>query len=315
METVTDEVLEEGAIKAPSTKKLKQQLGSKIVTIKQVEGKFTILPIEGPFRDEVVKKAGCEWKKGTRDVIRGLNNEEEKKYLPDILGISPNHQDWNSTVLEFWNNFNLIVPADKPLEIEVGMKEDVNGNIVPIDVNGYMKYNWARVHSQVAFTEEDLRSKSMFTFYVEDLSAIKDKEIALHNKKKRADAEYVKLVSVNTKDSKIKIDQIVRVISGKKNEFINTHSMQQEEKEIYIDQFKNENPGAFLKIVNDPTINKQALIYMALNVGLMTIEGSSYFMGDQRVGQNMAETIAWFSDKANSEAVSKFVERLKELSK
>ena len=312
METTVDEVVEEG-VNAPSLNK--QRLGSRKVTIKQVEGKFTMLPLQGPFRDEVVKRAGSEWKRGTRDVIRALSSDEEVKYLPSILGISPNHQDWNTKVLEFWNNFTLEVRADKPLEIEAGMRKDHDGNIVPIDIEGYMKYNWAKVHSQVAFTEEDLKSKSMFTFYVEDLSKIKDEQVALHNLKKKADLEYVKLVGVDTKENKIKIDQIVRVISGRKEEFISTTNLDQEEKEMYIDRFKNDRPSEFIEIVNDSTISKQAIIYMALNVGLMTIEGSSYFMEDQRIGQNMLETIAWFSDKANSEAVAKFVERLKELSK
>ena len=42
----------------------------------------------------------------------GLNREESVRYLPEIIGISADSNDWNLRVKEYWSNINEKVPAD-----------------------------------------------------------------------------------------------------------------------------------------------------------------------------------------------------------
>ena len=82
------------------------KVGSRKVNIKLVP-KFSILPSEPAakfIRDEVTKKIGSTWKRGTRDILRAIEGVEESYYLPDLMGIRVDSEQWNGKSREFWAN-------------------------------------------------------------------------------------------------------------------------------------------------------------------------------------------------------------------
>lgn len=44
--------------------------------------------------------------------LRGLTAEEERLYLPEIIGMSPSDVEWRRSVTEYWHNISVAVPAD-----------------------------------------------------------------------------------------------------------------------------------------------------------------------------------------------------------
>jgi len=44
--------------------------------------------------------------------LRGMSHLEEIKYLPDVIGISPQDNEWRMRAQEYWNNISVIVPSD-----------------------------------------------------------------------------------------------------------------------------------------------------------------------------------------------------------
>lgn len=300
--------------KTSSVASYDERIGSRKVRIKQVSH-FSILPVDKEIRSEVVKKIGSTFRKGTQDIIRGLNTKEEQKYLPSVLGVSPSSNEWNERTKTYWADFSIEVPpSETGVEIEIGMKEE-EGELVPIDLDGYMKYNFCKQNKKVAVTKEELSNKFIYTFYIEDLSEIKKEEEKAYVFRKQADREFVKIVNSSTDEAKSKIDHILRIAGGDNFKGINILSMSEIDKEIAFEKLKDTNTKLFLELVNDPNLKTKALLYRALSVNEITLEGSTYFMADMKIGASEKETIGWLDDPAQSANRSKLIERINALSK
>lgn len=289
-------------------------LGSRKVRIKHVE-KFSILPKDPAIRLEVVKNIGSMYKKGTRDVIRGLSKEEEKEYLPSILGVQPTSEQWNDKVLNYWLDFVIKVPAgEKGVELEAGLERDSKGKIHPIDLDGYMKYNFCKENRNVAVSKEELENKAIKTFYIEDLSEVKREQLAKSKIIKDIEMKFVKLIHSTSPEERVKIDYILRIAGGEnqKGMYVSP-KMDDDEKELELRKLRDEAPSVFSRLINDPHLQTRALLQRALSAREVTMEGSSYYMADIRIGTSELDAIGWLEDNANSSHKSKLIARLKAL--
>lgn len=303
----------EAAVKSPVAKSLSSsipvpsgfRLGSHLVILKQVKG-FSMLPKEGNIRDEVVKKVGSTFKKGTNDIIRGLSKAEEKEYLPAIIGINNTANEWEQTVRNYWANFTVSVPAVKGREMQIGFKE-VNGKAVPIDIQGYMEYKFCVEHGRVAVTPEELENVDVYTFYIEDLAAVKDKEREQYSILKKANTEFVKITAGDNPQQRAKVEHILTVLA--KDGAVTF--MDPLDQEVELKKIVERRPQEFINLVEDPNLIDKALLQKLLHNQKVTIEGSSYFVADQRIGANYAEAVGWLADPNNSGMKSKLLEQLK----
>ena len=146
------------------------QLGSRKVKVIHFQ-KSNFLP-KGPeakqIRDEVIKKISPGWKKGTKDVNRGLTREEELLYLPSLIGVKPEAPDWENKTKLFWFDLSIPIPA-QGIEFEAGFKLKPNGiDAEPIDIIGYIYYNVARTHSRVANEDDD--NPAQYDFRIIDVA-------------------------------------------------------------------------------------------------------------------------------------------------
>lgn len=283
-------------------------LGSRLVELGQVKGSFSLLPTDKSIRDEVIKKIGSQWRKGgTKDIIRGLSPDEEREYLPNIIGINPSSNEWNGAVKDYWANFTLEIPASENIILEVGF-EKVSGKITPINIDNYIKYNFCLEHSRVATSEEQLENISTFSFYIKDRNKVKKENEIKHLITKKAELFYVKLTSSTTKESASKIEELIRVLSIEaKEDYVDVFKLSTIEKEVKLKEYRDKDPQKFINLCEDPTLSDQAVISKGLATGLISIEGESYFMGELRIGSTRKEAIGWFSNPANSEQKMKFL--------
>lgn len=278
------------------------RIGSHIVVLNQVE-QFSILPKEEAIRGEVIKRIGSQFKYGTHDIIRGLSVEEEERFLPNIIGIQPNSENWDQAVKAYWADYTINVTTTG-LELEIGFKEDGK---TPLNLKHYMDYKFCVENSNVAVTDEELDNKDIKSFFIIDYSKLQDEKLAKNRLLKEADKEFVLLTSDDTSESRTKVTHILTVLSG----YGDTMGLSYEMREMKLRELKEENPQRFLEVVKDKNIADHALLQKALSVGEVTLEGETYFLQDMRMGSGKREAIGWLQDNNNSSIRSKLVEKLK----
>jgi hypothetical protein len=196
----------------------KVRIGSRIVRIEQTK-QFSLLPTDPKaqqIRDEVVKRISCQFKRGSKDVIRGLSYEEELKYLPRILGLKPDHDTWETRVKDFWLNFNISIQAGMPVELEAGFrfKYGSTTEAEPIDIDGYMKYNFAKENSNVGDADNDLTHLS---FKMIDTAEQRVRDEEVFSARKVTDRLFNQIIADSDKfpDVRLKIDWILETYGGK----------------------------------------------------------------------------------------------------
>lgn len=281
------------------------KLGSRKVTIKLVN-KFSILPKDAAakfIRDEVTKKIGCTWKAGTRDTIRGLSREEEIFYLPRILGVRVESDQWNDKVLQHWANFTIEVPNDENgIELEAGFKETITANgktVEPINLEDYMRFNWCKEHSSVATEPEQLDNMFLYTYYMVDKQKeelIKEQEFLL---RQEVDKMFIKLVQSTDTGAILKIDWILETAGGSNGTGINTTGLTKIQKQMELEEIKKKNLSRFKEILLDEHLPVKALIRSALNAGVLIQEGNSFFMDSKVIGSSLMQAVGYLSSPAN----------------
>lgn len=317
-QTITNEVVEQ-IIRSPSLNEgdyfgRKVRIGSRKIQLITIKSKFSLLPKEPnaqTLRDEVIKKVGSQWKSGTRDIIRGLTQEEELKYLPSILGIKPTSDDWDSKILEWWANFSIEVPGtEKGIEFEAGFQKSNKGETEPISLDGYMKYNFCKANSDVANEEEDnLITK---TFQLIDKAKVQIEAEQLFTIRKTVDREFLIIVRSTDLNIRRKIDWILEIHGGPDGIGMNISGLTDVQKEMALEEFKDKNLSKFGEIINDSSLETKALIQRATSVGQLSLEGNTYFFGNKSLG-NFKQTVAYYTDSNNQKDRLILVARLKEL--
>lgn len=297
-------------------------LGSRQVVIKQVS-KFSMLPKDPgakAIRDEVIKKIGSQWKKGSKDIIRGLSTEEEGMYLPGILGTQPKANEWHDKVRTYWADFVIEVPVEGGVELEVGFKakegsNDLNNNAEPIKLADYMKYNFAKANSSVAVTDEQLDNMPIYEFFVVDKSKEKMKLLATHKLGKTVNVEYYKLISAAASGdsaANVKMEAIIELKGGQRENGINIESLiTQEEKELELEKIKDRDLAAFEKMLKDPNLQSKGIIKKAVTRGIIEIQGNSYYYMDKSIGSTLLEAVSWLENPNNATTKMKLLDQIK----
>lgn len=293
-------------------------LGSRKVVIKLVP-KFSILPKDPNaqfIRDEVTKKIGSTWKAGTKDIIRGLSAREAEFYLPAILGVRKESEQWNEKVKEYWANFVIEIPNDtKGVELEVGFKltslNIPDSNVEPINLEDYIKFQFAKEHSSVATTPEQLDNMFIHTYYVIDKGLEIEKEQAAYQGRRLANKLFNTLIESKDEAAKNKIDWILETVGGPKQLGINVDNLSSAQKELELEKTMNQDLSRFIEIVEDKHLATKALLRKAIGYGLILQDGNSYFIENKVIGSSQKEAIGYLENTANQKDKLLIIERLK----
>lgn len=297
------------------------RLGSRIVEIHQVP-KFSLLP-KGPeartIRSEQIKKIGSQWKKGTRDIIRGLSDEEELVYMPKLLGVQTTSDNYNDVVKNYWLDFGIEVPpsdlTELGVEIEVGFKEFPigSGKAVPISLDGYMKYNFCQASSDVATTDVQLDNPFLFTFFIVDKARRVMDEEGKFERMKGINRLFSQLVASDDQDTRNKIQWILETEGGEDGVGINVSNFSPLQREMELEKFKNAKPTRFEELIKDPNLEVKALIRKAVEVSVLVQEGNSFFLDSKVIGSTLLDAVGYLSNPANQTDKLIIIERLKTL--
>lgn len=285
------------------------RLGSRVVAIFQ-RPKFSLLPKGSEaktIRAEQIKKIGSQWKRGTRDIIRGLSEEEENFYLPKMLGIPANSEKFNEKVLEHWVNFSIEVPPveaiEDGIEIEAGFEliPGSGNKAKPISLDGYMKYNFCLANGEVATLPEELDNPALFAFVLVDKAKAQVDKEARFQSMKSVNRLFSQLINSDAPSDKDKIQWILETEAGEDGVGISVVKMTSTQREIELEKFKNDKPERFIDLIKDPNLEVKAMIRKAIEVGALTQEGNSIFLDNKTIGQNLKDAVGYLNNPANQQ--------------
>jgi len=222
--------------------------------------------------------------------LSGLTFEEEKKHLPNVLGIDPQNQGWNKAVREYWANISKSVPNDEVgLKLEIGIGE----NKLPINIHDWIIWKYCLVYGRVANDISTVNNSPKIRFYLYS----KDEEVntkhLMLKVKKKAFNEMIKLL-----ENESKIDMVLRLFG------IDADKLSLKEKELAIDTYATDEQYVhkFVEITTDKSLEIKGFIEDCIfKQKLKRIPNTQTIMyEDSVVGNTMEEAVAYFNNQKNT---------------
>lgn len=295
----------------------------KEVYIKRVLDNNAFMERNSDSYSDVNKKIGASFK--NQDTLRGLNLLEEKRFLPDIIGVSPTEQGWTKAAGDYWKNISKKVPLEG-LKLEVGViyetkeqydadrqaKTDHNNtrlNIqaVPINLNDYILWRYCLVYSKVANDETLIKKSPNIEFFLYS----KEKEISTKKAIVNLTKEARMLLYKNLGDREW-VDWVLRVLISRDNDpmkkvsIVTLDSLDQDEKDILLSEYVDKTPSEFKAIAEDKQLQIKSFIETCVAAGKLeriantqsiTFEGST-------IGNTLEQTAAFLTDPKNNNILS-----------
>lgn len=231
--------------------------------------------------------------------LRGVDEEEEKTLLSEYLGVSQDDRDFSKIARNFWADLRVEIPSDgKVLNVTVH-------NDKPVNIYDYLVYKWAVRHKYVGKDREDMLSSPHKMFYVYD----PDVELRHQNQKvklkRKAYEQFIKMSEDNNK-----LDLVITVITDS-----NPDDMNLEQKQNYVDQLIESDPGKFVSVITDKNLELKALISELVSLNIINKMSNQYWWIDEKIGDDIEEAVLYFKDKKNSETINRLKAKLQEANK
>lgn len=253
----------------------------------------------------------------TRAIIKGLSTLQERYFCADLINKTPKDPGFEQDLIMFWAEFTVDVPKQVTLDASYEVREVIIDNRtesieIPVNLYDYMKANFAKQSTRVAFTAEQKLNSDLYDFTLEDLSVVE------RNKKDRfkagmaaTSAKVALFNSVSTSDH-AKIDWLLDVMK-KPNELFYKASF--EDKCIRLDELIIEKPEVFMAYVNSESLEAEALLYRLIQLNVVTKEGQAIFFGDTLMGSTQKEALAFLQDQTKTGFVSKMKAQIADILK
>jgi len=285
-----------------------------------------------------------------KSALKGVTVEEEQKYLPSILGLTPKSENWNKASNNYWANFGMDVPADdEGYKMEAGLwyesEEDAKlgeaearaeakkvidarargVNYVekftvrsqlgtPIDLDDYLMWRYCLVYSGVANVPEDADKSPRIKFYLYSKTRdIAVKTVALESRKK-AFSKYLEVINnPSTKNALLYLFKKDIEAHNKNNPTDQISVSTPVEKDLALETLAINSPDRFLAVTTDPMMLKRAFIERAIDAGeLRRLNNTDiiYYGDNTKIGNNTLEAINFLSEAANSEIMNTIKARI-----
>lgn len=284
------------------------------------------LPIEGDFIDESIIKIGASWRE--KSVLRGLEAEEESRWLPKIIGTQVTSPNWEAEAANYWKNISRVVPLTNKdgsggLELEVGLRyksqEDydtdqnapreegavINPKGEPISMADYILWRYCLRYSRVANSIEDINKSPKIEMYLFSREKdIKDKKASFELRKKASQLLYKRL---NERDW---VDHILRLLIVQDGEAKVTikdlSTITDDEKDIMMDNYANKNPGLFLSLGEDRNLELKSFVEICIALGLLhrIANTNSVSMDGNTIGNTMDEVVTFLRNPENQHSLA-----------
>lgn len=279
-----------------------------------------------PFRNadnETLNKIGSSYAAGGQDVLRGLNHEEEIKYLSSIIGINPKSEHWDKATKEYWANISKAIPAPEKdgtggLKLEVGRiyfsqeDEDYDSKTTdeslkrgkPINVSDFILWRYCLVYNRVANSIEHINKSPKIDFYLfSKQEEIATKRSAFALQKEANQLFYSKMGERDW------IDWVLRlfIVSDKKpNLFIkDLDKVSNDEKDMELKAYVDKYPERFITIGKDKSLEIKAFIELAIVKNCLNRipNTDTIQMGDVTIGNTISEAVGYLTNPKNAKSL------------
>jgi hypothetical protein len=247
--------------------------------------------------DDAITRISSVYKFGAP--LRGLEPEEEKKLLPMVSNLDPEASTWRHDANRFWAEVSIKVASDG-VELEAGVDE----HGMPLKPLDYIQYQFCLRHPLVAADEDELKKKASYRFYIYDPDRAVAKRHDSVELKATAYALFSKIKAAE--DSSLSFSRILR-LNG-----LNPDKMSLQALETSVANFLEATPAKFIALAEDRDLADTALIEEMVDQNVLRKLGTVYLFGDIRIGDSLAEAVAYIGSAKNSKHFVTMLAQLQE---
>lgn len=238
--------------------------------------------------------------------LRGFADlETEKKYLPQIIGVSANDPSFAQRAIEYWAELSIDVPIDG---VKLNISTDDKGEPFPYNLEDWVKYQWIQRHPEVEKSKGAAASSARARFYIYN----PEEEIERQNKvakiKLEANKALIKVLEGAKSDETI--DRLTRVLVNQ-----NPDRLSRIQKENLLSEFANNEPIRFLSAANNKKLELHDLVLQLVDGGVVQKIGEQYRYNDSTIAQTLDEMIAFLDNAKNSRVLGEMKAKLEEAQK
>lgn len=228
--------------------------------------------------------------------LRGLSFEEEKKYLPTVLGVSADSPDFTSACKNFWMDMSVEVPSEGVV-LDITKTEEGD----PINIVDWIKYKWLILHPFVATSKDKMTGRKSFYIYSpEEEIRKKNNDVQLRK------AAYKELIKINgDKETTVRI---LRILGTD-----NPNNMTTQMMENYLADIVDNDPKRFYEVATDSNLEHKDFVLNLYSKGILQRIGSAFLYMDTEIGATMKEAVYYVQNKRNTQVVAEMKAKLKEV--
>jgi len=284
-------------------------------------------------------KIGSALKAKSNTPLRGLEYEEEVKYLPEVVGYAPSDNDWRKVTSEYWNNISVSIPADgmtieklqgKILTFKIAFehasdkqafesvfnfeekakiikKLDLDKKCDLVDgISDYILFRYCLVYSKVANNVEDVNRSPKIQFYLYS----KQNEVKTNHQALKARVRAGnKFAEILMKESII--DSVLLLFDQDISVFEDLA-----EKHLVLEGLIKNSPEKFLAYVEDTQLEVKAKIKRAVDLRIIHNPDNtdSYYYGDNNdvaLGNTLLDAVLFWTNEKNAKVIQVIESRLK----
>jgi len=270
-----------------------------------------------------------------RAPLSGLTHDEEKLYLPSIVGVAPDNHNWGNIVKEYWNNISERVPSDEETATQklpgrelrftirfnnakdkasfdkvltFDEKGEISKNGVCVDgVSDFVLFRYCLVYGRVANNVDDVGKSPKIRFYLYSKSVENRKAHNTMQSKLQAQNKFAEIMT----DESV-VNSLLRMFEQLPEEFDDMES-----KHMALYNFVESRPADFLAYCNDEGIKIKGAILEAVELGIIynPANTESYYFGENKemyLGGSLDDVVIWWKTKKGetAEEVKKTIKSL-----
>lgn len=236
----------------------------------------------------------------SQKVGSGLNFDEEKLLLPNIIDLPAEDRDFRKKLTEFFAELTTPVPYNGGVTLEIGLiksnKEPLSATNMPIKLMDYIRYRHALKNPEVAPSKDLADGNQMIVYYIFDPEMVQEK----HTKSTK-DKDAALQIYLQIKTDTDKVSTMLTLMGVDIREFYG----QKEKDALMIQALRNlaeTKPTEFLKEFDEKDMEIRGDLQIMVNLGVLKQYGQKYVDAESNdpLGNSVAEMISFFKDDDNS---------------
>jgi len=299
-------------------------VGYKEVTIRATRS-FITLPKE--VQSETRTRVGAFAEPGARHAYRSLTDEELAEVAIELIGLSANDPKFGVEVDTFYNDFSITIPFDegRVIKVPINWKGDV------VFQREYMRdimmYRHAMKHPRVANSWAEVQDLDIgfYIAYIEDKAVLKTDKVARKNARKEAGRAYLELTAAGAETRRdwvlevarrgvktsVPMDGATGYVPPTLRGVFRVSDLDDDDKELALEEFKEQRPEEFNGVVSDPDLEWKALLESFISHGILRREGNVVMNEREPVGSDDDEALASLKSPSFSQTLTVLKQRLK----